>query len=344
VSHRDIKPQNIFVKGQVMKLGDFGSSSSNNQDAMAYSVQGSPFFLSPELKLMYLLVLNGEEARQPYDPYKSDVYSLGVTMLFMALLRAPAELANLATLEESTNSLLTQCGGYPILTDILRHMLAIRPEDRIDFSKLYSHLASDYPEPKFQPLAELLICPHCNRLQLPPPVTTEFCICILCPGCGKVLLRDSAGDIQGCNCALRCIFCGGKVESQEWIEHLPASIKEIGLVCSQACLEEVARKSDIHFCVWCEQPLEAGEFAPPQLDCGHYFHNYSCFYNFLLSAAQSDDQVSVLCPACQSPICLELIKRYFHIAFVLAVWEVQAWFLSGESRLEMLSSSVLTAF
>ena len=317
VSHRDIKPQNIFVKGQVMKLGDFGSSSSNNQGAMAYSIQGSPFFLSPELKLMYLQVLNGEEAKQPYDPFKSDVYSLGVTMLFMALLRTPSEMANLATLRESTELLLTQCPGYPILADILRRMLAIKPEDRIDFSKLYSLLSSDSPEPKLQPLADLLTCEHCKRFQLPPdsqlpPVTTEFCTCILCPSCGKVLLRDSAGDIQGCNCALKCVICERLVESEEWIEHLPASIKEIGLVCSQACLEKFARENDIKFCVWCEQPLEVGEFEPPKLDCNHYFHNYSCFYNFLLSAAQSDDdQVSVLCPACQSPISYELIRKYF---------------------------------
>ena len=313
VSHRDIKPQNIFIRDGEIKIGDFGSSSSNNKDAIAFSIQGSPFFLSPELKLMYMQMLQEAAPNVSYDPYKSDVYSLGVTVLFMARLKTPSELANLGNLREATEGLLADCGNYPNLSPILREMLEIKPEDRIDFSKLYSLLAFDPPTLNPQPVPDLSTCPDCGLFQLPrdsdvPSASLEFCVCPrapLCPDCGQALLRNAAGALQGCNCALQCMLCQQAVESMEWSEKLPESFK--GLVCSHSCLERLCREQELQFCVGCEVVCDLG----PELECGHIFHDYSCFYYFLLSVAQSANNTSARCTRCNRPVSSEVLKQHF---------------------------------
>jgi serine/threonine protein kinase len=67
ISHTDIKPQNIFVdKFDQMKLGDFGTSSSNCD--LDQGVAGSPFYMDPEL-------IN----RDPWaNSRRADIYALGV--------------------------------------------------------------------------------------------------------------------------------------------------------------------------------------------------------------------------------------------------------------------------
>lgn len=315
VSHRDIKPQNIFVRDDEIKIGDFGSCCSNNMDAIAFSIQGSPFFLSPELKLMYLRMLQDQAPSAPYDPYKSDVYSLGVTVLFMALLKVPAGLANLVNLKDATESLLAECRNYPHLSQILRQMLLIKPEDRIDFSKLYSLLTSDWSALNAQPDPDLSTCKDCGLFQLPadsyvPPTSLEFCVCAhipLCPDCGQTLQRNAAGVVQGCNCAMQCLICQHTAESLEWSEKLPSPFKEVGLVCSRACLESFCTERELQLCVGCDVICREG----PKLECGHIFHDYNCFYFFLLAAVQSERGFPALCPRCKLPIALKTLKRHF---------------------------------
>ena len=73
VAHLDIKPQNIFVnKYNKTKLSDFGFSKVVKPGDMITKRIGSKFFMAPEIG-------NG-----PYDPFKADIYSLGITLLFLA--------------------------------------------------------------------------------------------------------------------------------------------------------------------------------------------------------------------------------------------------------------------
>jgi len=79
VVHRDIKPHNIFLgENDTVKIGDFGVSRLlSNAREMATTVVGSPGYLPPEL-------CNGE----PYNE-KADIWSLGVTLAELCLLKHP---------------------------------------------------------------------------------------------------------------------------------------------------------------------------------------------------------------------------------------------------------------
>jgi serine/threonine protein kinase len=91
ISHRDIKPQNILIfKNKVYKLTDFGEArkigggkDGNNNEISQYSLKGTELYMSP-------LLFNGLRTGQidiKHNTYKSDVYSLGLCLLYAASTR-----------------------------------------------------------------------------------------------------------------------------------------------------------------------------------------------------------------------------------------------------------------
>lgn len=80
VAHRDIKPANILIfPGEVYKLTDFGISIANlNSHSMITSeFAGSQPYLSPKLEEY----LQNKNLKLRHNIYKSDVFSLGLTLL-----------------------------------------------------------------------------------------------------------------------------------------------------------------------------------------------------------------------------------------------------------------------
>ena len=72
LAHLDIKPQNILIdKYGRLKLSDFGLSGIYNNGS-CHSYSGSMFFMCPELL-----------SKVPFDPFKADIWALGVTFYFM---------------------------------------------------------------------------------------------------------------------------------------------------------------------------------------------------------------------------------------------------------------------
>lgn len=81
ILHRDIKTINMFLgKDDIIKIGDLGVAKQLNQTSnMAYTVVGTPYYLSPELC---------EE--KPYN-HKSDVWSLGCVLYELCTFKHPFE-------------------------------------------------------------------------------------------------------------------------------------------------------------------------------------------------------------------------------------------------------------
>ena len=67
IVHRDLKSQNIFLTRNLdqVKIGDFGISKILASKSQAYSLVGTPCYISPEL-------CDGK----PYNQ-KSDIWSIG---------------------------------------------------------------------------------------------------------------------------------------------------------------------------------------------------------------------------------------------------------------------------
>lgn len=70
--HFDLKPANVFLKGDIARVGDYGLSKLITESAMSLSTgRGTPYYMAPEM------------LRRKGD-HRSDIYSLGI-LLFEAL-------------------------------------------------------------------------------------------------------------------------------------------------------------------------------------------------------------------------------------------------------------------
>ena len=82
IAHRDIKPNNIiFVNGRY-KLCDFAEAKRCQKGKCQNEVKGTELYMSP---ILYQSMLN-HSFNCYHDPFKSDVYSLGISFLFIATL------------------------------------------------------------------------------------------------------------------------------------------------------------------------------------------------------------------------------------------------------------------
>lgn len=79
IAHRDLKPENIFRSGSVYKIGDFGCFFTKRESAYSMHTAGTMSYMSPQLREA---CIRGTQ----YNAFRSDMYSLGVTV-FLTLQR-----------------------------------------------------------------------------------------------------------------------------------------------------------------------------------------------------------------------------------------------------------------
>ena len=152
ISHNDIKAENIFEQklahgNVVFKVGDFGSAAKAHR--WERTLTGTPLYLSPHLKVEYQRYLRTRERREIiYDPFRSDVYSLGVTLIYLAELVCPNDLMDTQYLQNRIEAHLTTVRQrYPKLAGVMRYMLETDEAKRYDFLQLEEKLVdmSDIP-------------------------------------------------------------------------------------------------------------------------------------------------------------------------------------------------------
>lgn len=79
IAHRDLKPENIFLdQYDQVKLADFGMAKQFEIDTKSAEKCGSLMFLAPEAFLY-----------QEINPFKADIWALGITFFYMATGKYP---------------------------------------------------------------------------------------------------------------------------------------------------------------------------------------------------------------------------------------------------------------
>ncbi|KAM5533528.1 hypothetical protein V8D89_012807 [Ganoderma adspersum] len=139
IAHRDLKPENIFTSedGSRCHLGDF--SLATNQPMVCDFGVGTRQYMSPECI--------GKMSRQAYDPYLSDIWSLGIVLCTMVLggnpwKRATYQDARYCQFLEDPDflcsSLLMSAGAQ----DIIQSLLSPFPETRMSLPALREAILS----------------------------------------------------------------------------------------------------------------------------------------------------------------------------------------------------------
>lgn len=116
IAHRDIKPSNIFIDSSFRpKLADFDLSS--NHLNYCHTKCGSPIYAAPEI------FQNG-----PIDPFKADVFSLGVTIYQVATYELPWTMDEVCMAKRPPVTFPPDMDV--LLKALLKHMLEIDPKQR----------------------------------------------------------------------------------------------------------------------------------------------------------------------------------------------------------------------
>ena len=145
ISHRDIKLENILIfENNIFKLCDFGEAKQKAEKNVRKTLRGTDFYMSP---LLYEGLMHNVNYVQ-HNPYKSDVYSLGISMIIAATLNSNIieEIRKIKQEEKIRDLLIENFNGrysnYFIY--LLLKMIEIDEKNRPDFIELNKIVKNHY--------------------------------------------------------------------------------------------------------------------------------------------------------------------------------------------------------
>ena len=137
ITHRDIKLQNILVINNKYKICDFGESRTLNQKGIiSQPVRGSELYMSPIL----FSGLNQNKMQVVHNTFKSDMFSLGMCILFAATLDYDSlyeirEINDMYIIRNILKKYLNKRYSNNFI-EILLSMLEVKEKNRPDFIQL----------------------------------------------------------------------------------------------------------------------------------------------------------------------------------------------------------------
>ena len=141
ITHRDIKPQNILVVNGNYKLCDFGEIRiMKRKGIVVQRIRGSELYMSPIL----FYGLRNNLIQVKHNTYKSDVFSLGMCLLYAATMDFNStdeirEMTNMDQIKNTLNNYLSDKYSNNFIS-LLYLMLQIEEYLRPDFIQLEEKL------------------------------------------------------------------------------------------------------------------------------------------------------------------------------------------------------------
>ena len=126
-SHNDVKPANILIdKYERPKLADFGLCALADGKSSETVIRGTPLTMAPELF-----------RNKPYNSFKSDIWSMGITLYILATGTSPWG----NNVKKVYTGAVSGMVNYPSnldrqIVDLLDKMLQPRPDDRAELEDL----------------------------------------------------------------------------------------------------------------------------------------------------------------------------------------------------------------
>ena len=332
LSHRDIKTANLlFDRDGQIKLADFGSSKSVEGQALGlHTGQGTPGFLSPLLSKWHHRRWKNpaNSPKLSHNVYKSDVYSLGVSLLCFAKLLVTPPYPPFTSILESL--------PYPKLSLVLEKMTKAEEGERPDFIEL-ERLLEIQPElcqvdPE-KPLEDFLrtlgpepvaVCAQCSgalgttdwQRALSAELTQYYAVHLnyLCSlHCLESYTHNYKRMAQPC--LLNSAHSFGEDRVWQRAADVVGSpyVYLLLSICSRACWDqfiEGLRSGEIAICLYCTNGTAISD-STPALECGCHFCSADCFRAFLEAATQQFSVRNQLtCPFDQAPISPDQVSRF----------------------------------